>query len=316
MNLLGHNKIKEQLLKIITLDNFPAALLFSGNKGVGKKTASKEICKILNEFNPKIEKGNFSDLYYFGPKFDDSKVFSINSIRQIIELSYLRPVEGKVKVFILDEIEKLSPGAGEALLKILEEPPPKNLYILITTQPEKIIPTIQSRVVHFAFKNLTYEEIKEYLIQQQYEQADLIARLSNGSLGNALLLIKHNLLSIRNQLYQKFLNLADQEAIQLLRLNKYNFPDSFEDSEQIEYIIFFFKTFYCDALAKIMNQETFFNIDLNFPKMPLKKIQQSITLLHQLETKISENINLKLHFTTCLFELIQLWQRENETSSG
>lgn len=301
-SLIGNQKIKQQLEKIITPSSYPTSLIFHGTVGIGKKIAAIEVCKILNKNNSKIDQGTFLDLHYFGPQFDNTKVFSINSVREIIQTSHLRPIEGEVKVFILDEVEKLSPGGGEALLKILEEPPPKNIYILITSHLDKIIPTIRSRSLEFHFKNLTQNEIKEFLEIKKYEQADLISRLANGSIGNAVRISKDNLLNLRSEIFEKFLNLDKIGIEEVIKPNKYNFPEEYEEKTKFLYLAFFLKSFYCDLLQ----ESPIFNIDLTYPKLDRKIILKSIKLLHDFELKLTENLNHKLHFTTCLFELTQL----------
>ncbi|MGH9187777.1 MAG: DNA polymerase III subunit gamma/tau, partial [Acidimicrobiales bacterium] len=135
------------------------AYLFSGPRGTGKTSTARILAKVLNCTNPAdgepclecesclaFEAGTSFDLH----ELDAASHNKVEHIRDLVErVAYSTP--GRTKVYILDEVHMLSASASAALLKTLEEPPPSVVFVLATTDPQKVIPTIRSRTQHFDF---------------------------------------------------------------------------------------------------------------------------------------------------------------------
>ena len=176
----GENEIVKSLKLSLKNKSMAHAYLFSGPRGVGKTTIARLIAKGVNCLNLKengepcnecknckaINEGRFSDLI----EIDDASNRSIDEIRSLKEKINYQPVEGLKKVYIIDEAHMLTKEAFNALLKTLEEPPAHVIFILATTELEKILPTIISRCQRYDFKPLDLEEMKsglEHILKEE-----------------------------------------------------------------------------------------------------------------------------------------------------
>ena len=176
----GENEIVKSLKLSLKNKSMAHAYLFSGPRGVGKTTIARLIAKGVNCLNLKengepcnecknckaINEGRFSDLI----EIDAASNRSIDEIRSLKEKINYQPVEGLKKVYIIDEAHMLTKEAFNALLKTLEEPPSHVIFILATTELEKILPTIISRCQRYDFKPLDLEEMKvglEHILKEE-----------------------------------------------------------------------------------------------------------------------------------------------------
>ena len=204
--VIGQRHITKTLQNAIANERVAHAFLFAGARGVGKTSMARILAKALNcQEGPKplpcnrcenckeISSGTAMDVL----EIDGASNRGINEIRELRENVKYTPAKSTFKIFIIDEVHMLTPEAFNALLKTLEEPPPRVIFILATTQPHKIPLTILSRCQRFDFKRIPAEEIyqrlKEIVSQEEVEVSDkgllLMARESKGSLrdGQSLL---------------------------------------------------------------------------------------------------------------------------------
>lgn len=200
---IGQKPIVLSLRNAILQDKISHAYLFSGPRGTGKTTLARIFAKAVNCLNLKenadpcnlcenckgINEGNFFDYV----EIDAASARGIDNIKEIIEAVKLRPIKGKKKVFVVDECHSLTKEASNAFLKTLEEPPEHIVFILATTEPEKVLPTIISRTQRFQFRYLTSQEIFEKLkficesekIQITDDALRFLSFQANGSLRDA-----------------------------------------------------------------------------------------------------------------------------------
>ena len=205
--VIGQNHVIRTLTNAFKNQKLSHALLFSGIKGTGKTTVARIIAKALNcqnlidNYEPcnecsnclEISKGIFVDVI----EIDAASNRGIDQIRELIENLKFAPAKGKVKVYIIDEAHMLTREASNALLKSLEEPPSHVYFILATTEPNKLLPTILSRCQRYDFKRLEHPLIVKYLkevcekenYQIEEEALELIAKEAQGSLRDALSLL-------------------------------------------------------------------------------------------------------------------------------
>ena len=171
--IAGEGDIVKTLKNSLDNDRISHAYLFSGPRGVGKTTSARLIAKGINclkngissspcnecENCREIDNGSFIDLI----EIDAASNRGIDEIRELKDKINYQPSKGRKKIYIIDEVHMLTKEAFNALLKTLEEPPEHVIFILATTEPDKILPTIISRCQRYDFKSLTYTEVKDKL---------------------------------------------------------------------------------------------------------------------------------------------------------
>ena len=149
--MIGQDAIVKTLSNAIDSQKIPQALLFCGPRGVGKTSCARILAKKINDLDENFEYNIF--------ELDAASNNSVEDIRNITEQIRIPPQYGKFKVYIIDEVHMLSNAAFNAFLKSLEEPPPHVVFILATTEKNKIIPTILSRCQIYDFKKVDNSSI-------------------------------------------------------------------------------------------------------------------------------------------------------------
>jgi DNA polymerase III subunit gamma/tau len=206
-DLSGQQHVTETLANAIKNDRVAHAYIFSGARGVGKTTAARILAKALNcvkgptaepcgecDSCREIAAGTSLDVI----EIDAASNRGIDQIRELREMLRYAPAASRSKVVILDEAHMLTGEASNALLKTLEEPPDRVIFVMATTQPEDLVDTIRSRSQHFHFRALTFAEITERLeeiAQKENLKIDagalaVIARMAEGSMRDALSLLE------------------------------------------------------------------------------------------------------------------------------
>ena len=262
--IAGNERVKELLKRVVDAGRLPGALLFVGEEGIGKKLFALEVAKALNCRTPtavgpcgtcsackRTSRINFPDssdpddlkqiLWTDHPDVGmvvaPKRVLLVTQMRQIEREANYRPFEGKARVFLIDEADKLNDSSANALLKVLEEPPPTSHIILITSRPAMLLETIRSRCQMIRFSPLTPSEIQDHLVKNKVtdrSSAALLARVANGSIGRAL---EGDLETFKEQRSAMLLVLkalaGKPDEGQLLRaseqLNEAQYKDEFEE---------------------------------------------------------------------------------------
>ena len=205
--VVGQQHVTATLENAIKHNRVAHAYIFSGARGVGKTTTARILAKALNcAKGPTVEPCNECDScreIAAGTSLDVIEVDAasnrgIDQIRELREMVRYAPASSRYKVVILDEAHMLTDEASNALLKTLEEPPDKVIFVLATTQPEDLVETIRSRAQHFHFRALTFSEIVgalERIAQKEGLSIDsgalaVLARAAEGSLRDALSLLE------------------------------------------------------------------------------------------------------------------------------
>jgi DNA polymerase III subunit delta' len=262
--LTGNSRVKAALKRMLTTGRLPGALLFTGEEGIGKKLFALEVARALNCRSPKDQEGcgvcpacnRIMKLNY--PQREDAeewtqiiwtdhpdvglvvapkRVLRVEQMRQIEKEANFRPFEGKARVFLIDEADKLNDASANALLKVLEEPPKTSHLILITARPAMLLPTILSRCQMIRFSPLTPDEIESHLLKNKLvdaKTARLRARAAGGSIGRALSGDLVTFTSQRKAMLKVLNALAiSEDRAELLRsaeqLNEAQYKEEFEE---------------------------------------------------------------------------------------
>ena len=221
--LAGHSRATTLLQQSLRNGQLSHAYLFAGPAHVGKFTLAINLAQAVNcdsESRPcqectscrRIAASKHSDIHIVELMSQEKKEIGFRQIAEMQTAAHLPPFEGKYKVFIFDRAEMLSHEAANSLLKTLEEPPPNILIMLLTNKESALLPTIASRCQRVELRPLplglvTDALVKDYQITQ--DKADLLARLSRGCLGWALLALRdESLLSDREQRLADFMQLC------------------------------------------------------------------------------------------------------------
>ena len=206
-DLVGQEHVTNTIANAIKNDRVAHAYIFSGARGVGKTTAARILAKALNcvhgptaepcgvcDSCKEIAAGTSLDVI----EIDAASNRGIDQIRELREMVRYAPAAARHKVVILDEAHMLTDDASNALLKTLEEPPDRVVFVMATTEPENLEDTIRSRSQHFHFRALTFNEIAarlKYIARQESLQVEdgavaVIARMAEGSMRDSLSLLE------------------------------------------------------------------------------------------------------------------------------
>ena len=233
-DLVGQEHVTETLANAIKKDRVAHAYIFSGARGVGKTTAARILAKALNCVNgptaepcgvcdscKEIAAGSSLDVI----EIDAASNRGIDQIRELREMVRYAPAASRSKVVILDEAHMLTGEASNALLKTLEEPPERVIFVMATTQPEDLEDTIRSRSQHFHFRALTFNEITDrlkYIASKENLKIEdgalaVIARMAEGSMRDALSLLEQARAycgdNIQDQAVRDLLGVVPEDAL-------------------------------------------------------------------------------------------------------
>src|SRR5205085_7293849 len=198
-SLVGNERIKRLLKRAVAEDRIRQGLIFAGPRGVGKHQFALALAQALNCRRPqggdacgvcdqcvKIAAREHIDVETIAP---DGQFIKISQMREMAEKANYRPYDGRRRVYILDEAERMNLNAANSILKVLEEPPASTLLVLVTAKPYALLQTIRSRCQMLSFAPLTPVELEAFLNENYKRPAEenrLLARLARGSIGRAL----------------------------------------------------------------------------------------------------------------------------------
>jgi DNA polymerase-3 subunit delta' len=205
--IVGHRRLIGLLERAIRSESLPPSLIFAGPDGVGKRQVAIAAAQAMNCLNPvidavsgqrdgcgrclacgKIARGQHPDVMLV-ERFEEKSEIIVDQVRDVIRKVGFKPFEGRARVVIIDRADLLGEDAQNALLKTLEEPPPRNVFVLVTSRPHLLLTTVRSRCCVLRFAPLAPGDIATALIQHhQYADRDAraAAALSGGSFVRAM----------------------------------------------------------------------------------------------------------------------------------
>jgi len=251
--LVGQKFISITLKQALLTKKIAPAYLFNGPRGTGKTSSARIFAKSLNcqafdqpTINPcckcvlcrQITDGNALDII----EIDAASNTGVENIREIIERARFAPTQARWKVYVIDECHMLSTAASNALLKTIEEPPSKVVFILATTNPERVLNTIKSRCQKFDFRRISPSDIFQHLseiaekesIKYEVQALKMIAKRSNGGMRDAQSLLEQlNLLPegiTINNIQNLLGEVSENELTNLIKSLVENNPESLIDT--------------------------------------------------------------------------------------
>ena len=320
-DIYGHEKKIEIIQKALTQQRIGHAYLFSGIPAVGKKTLAREFVKALNcekedalhdscgecSSCRKIKRGIHPDVFFVEA---DGQFIRIDAIREMQERAKCKPLEARRRVFIIDDADKMNDQAANALLKMLEEPSPSNILILVAARPYSMPSTIISRCQHIRFNPLRFDTVAKFLVDRigmDNQQALLLAGLSSGSIGRAMELNEDGIVAYRTEL------------LKLISITRRNDPFSLinfasflgQGKEEIKQGLNILNTIFRDALVlketqkkeMLVNQDNSSFISTQATRLSGGQILQNIALVERAGDIIEQNVNKSLTLETMAFKL-------------
>ncbi|MGE0449686.1 MAG: DNA polymerase III subunit delta' [Vicinamibacterales bacterium] len=235
-DIIGHGKLVALLSRSIAGDSLPPSLILSGPSGVGKRLAALASAQALNCLSPdtstsqsgdrlahdacgvcsactRIARGVHPDVLVLEP--NEKGNIRIEAARDLVERAAYRPFEGRRRVAIVDQAEALEPGAQNALLKLLEEPPAGSVFLLVTAYPDLLLPTVRSRCPQLRFRPLSPDDVARALLAsgRGEDEARAVAALADGSIGRALAATAGDLVDARGAAMNVLADLATHDDV-------------------------------------------------------------------------------------------------------
>lgn len=317
--LFGNSRIKAWLTKNLLSDSLPSSIIFYGPDGVGKTTFARELAKAVNcrqpvfGWNPcdrcsscaRIDASIFADVTTI---FPDGQFIKVDQIRRLVDEAYFRPFEGRRRVYIVANSERLREQAANALLKTLEEPPATSIIILITSSIDTLLPTIKSRAVKLAFAPLDESEMWSYLRETGRPDADnrLLVSMSFGSPGRALEID----LSVYKERRQELLDLLHHLLVKRNRMLLIKAAEALGKREREEFLSFMsiLKSLLRDVILislgtsdLVVNQDIVSSLTAFANNSVCLKLFKEIELM---EVNLQRNINRQLVLEKTLLSIL------------
>jgi DNA polymerase III subunit delta' len=320
-DIYGHEIKIEIIRKALAQKRIGHAYLFSGIQAVGKKKLAGEFVKAINcekedalhdscgecSSCRKIRKGSHPDVFFVEA---DGQFIRIAAVREIQEQMKCKPLEARRRVFIINDADKLNDEAANALLKMLEEPSPSNVLILITARPYSMLSTIISRCQHMRFNPLRPDTVAKFLVDQKgmdNQRALLLAGLSGGSIGRAMELNEDDIIVYRAELLKLLSMTYKDEPFGIIKFVSF----LGQEKKEIKQGLNILSSVYRDALIfketmkneMLINQDNYSFISIQAARLSGVQILQNIALVERAGETIDQNVNKSLTLETMAFKL-------------
>lgn len=324
-DIIGHEQIKEHFIKAIKAHQVSHAYILAGEAGMGRKSLANAFALTLlcekGRIEPCMEchackqvlSGSHPDLIYVGHEKPGS--IGVDDIRkQINDTIMVRPYSSLYKIYIVDEAEKMTVQAQNALLKTIEEPPFYAVIILLTTNQEAFLPTILSRCIQLKLKPLRDSVVKGYLTDQmQIEEADadVYAAFARGNLGKAITIASSEEFKLLHQeLLHLLKHIHDMDISELLDYIRKLKEDNLDIYECLDFMQMWYRDVLLYKVTKDINLMIFKDeyrvineISKNSAYDGLEKILEAID---KARVRLDANVNMEL-----AMELMLLVMKEN-----
>jgi len=312
-DILGNDMIKEHFKKAIENNKISHAYILTGEEGTGRKSIAnafsmallcekggKEPCMVCHSCK-QVLSGNHPDLIYV--KHEKPNSIGVDDIReQINDTIMIRPYSSYYKIYIVDEAEKMTVQAQNALLKTIEEPPAYAVIILITTNQEAFLPTILSRCVQLKLKPLKDFTVKSYLSEHlnvPEKEAEICAAFARGNLGKAIHLASSDEFK---ELHQKVMimvkNIGTMDIVSLLDHIREMKEQNFEIGDVLDLLQLWYRDVLMYKVTKDMNllifKDEYKVINGMVQKVDYAGLEKILAAIDTARTRLNANVNMEL----------------------
>ena len=319
--VIGHKSIKDHLQMAIENSRVSQAYIFSGEDGCGKKLLADIFAKTLlceeGKSTPcnkcksclQMEGGNQPDLKYVT---HEKATIGVDDIRiQLNNDILIKPFASKYKIYIIDEAEKMTEAAQNALLKTIEEPPRYAIILLLTTNTTKLLPTILSRCVTVPFKAVANGEIKKYLMER-YTIPDYLAEISAGFCqGNVGRAIKYatseSFIESKDAILHMLKKIDDMELYEIMESIKQFSANKLEVEDYIDLMILWYRDVLLFKVTKDPNLLLYKNeyraISRQAARHNYEGIENIIQAMDKAKIRLRANVNFDIAIELMLLSL-------------
>lgn len=311
--VLGHEQNKKFLQKLLTPGSRPHALLFYGMGGIGKKMLALHfartflctgqgvrpcgVCESCRLFD--IANNSFAhpDFYLLTPE-EEGKDIKIEQVKEMAKQAAFAPVLSEYKVCVIDDAGQMTAEAANSLLKLLEEPPPGWLFILITRQAERLLPTVLSRVIRLRFEAPDNSAVQQILKAKGITQnTQVLAALAGGSPGRALSYNQADIFAIRREALDLLKKLPLQNPFGYIAAlgwgEKYDRAAALLLTEQFIYLLRDVLLVQSGAGGQVYNTDIMAGLDGIAADWPLHTARQGVNAAQEAWQNINKNVSAK-----------------------
>ncbi|MCI7261848.1 MAG: DNA polymerase III subunit delta' [Clostridium sp.] len=324
-DIIGHDKVKDHLRKAIEYHKVSHAYILSGEEGMGKKTLADAFAMTLlcerSDKEPCLQchackqmmSGNHPDVIRVTHEKPGS--IGVDDIRtQINDTIYIKPYSSSYKIYLVDEAEKMTPQAQNALLKTIEEPPAYAVIMLMTTNQELFLPTILSRCIQLKLRPLKDTQVSDYLKETMgipEEKADVFAAFARGNLGKAIHLASSEEFGL---LYRQILNLLknlkEMDISMLLDSIRKLQEDQLDLRECLDFMQLWYRDILMFKVTKDINtlvfKDEYAKVSSLCQKSSYEGLELILEAIEKAKTRLDANVNADL-----ALELMLLTMKEN-----
>ena len=318
-DIFGHERQIEQLQSSLAQGRIPHAFLFYGLEGIGKRTTARTLAKTINCLADKYDscdvcsscvKADHNNHLDIMAVEADGQFIKIEAIRNLQERMKFKPWEGKKRVCIIDNAEKMNDVAANALLKILEEPPAANIIILISALPFQLPATILSRCQQIRFNPLPEEKVARFLqrrLSLDIPASRLLASSAGGSIARALEMHNSSYLDMRKEIIELAASgLMHDTLLRLSGLNRFG-----QTREEVMERLVILRTCYRDAMVyretgtvgALINQDQVDMIKTLSDRLPLTDLISNIKAIGRAFSAVEQNADKTLTLEVMMFKL-------------
>jgi DNA polymerase-3 subunit delta' len=324
--IIGHEQIIEHLKNAISMQKVSHAYLIEGAEKSGKKLLADAFAKTLQceeggtqscgrcHSCIQAESHSQPDIIYV--RHEKTNTISVDDIREQVNADIvIKPYSSRYKIYVIDEAHKMNTQAQNALLKTIEEPPHYAVILLLTTNAQALLPTIQSRCVTLSLRPVADEVIRQHLIAQyglsSYD-AQLCTAFAQGSVGKAqMLAASENFATIKEEAIQLIKRLSDIDAYEMAEAVRHINEYEMSVEEYLDILLIWYRDVLmfkaCQDINQLIFQDEAMEIKRQAEKGSYAGINEIITSIEKAKIRLRANVNYEL-----TMELLLLTIKENQ----